>query len=144
MTYADLLRPAARWQALLYDLALVLGGSLLVTASARLEVRLPFSPVPITGQTFAVLLLGAALGARRAAATLLAYLAEGAAGAPVFTGGAVGIAHLLGPTGGHLAGFVAAAYLTGTLAARGWDRRPATTLAAMLAGNALIYPFGLP
>lgn len=124
---------------------LVLGGTLLLALSAQVAVPLPFSPVPVTGQTFAVLLVGAALGARLGAATVLLYLAEGAAGLPVFAPGpTVGIARLAGPTGGYLAGFVLAAFVVGLLAERGWDRRIPTAIAAMLAGEAVIYAVALP
>ena len=104
---------------------------------------LPFSPVPITGQTLAVLLAGALLGSRRGAMSMLAYLAQGIVGLPVFAQGASGITYLAGPTGGYLIGFVAAAYITGWLAERGWDRHVGTTALAMLAGNLAIYAVGL-
>jgi biotin transport system substrate-specific component len=144
MTYADILRPSVKRQALLYDATLILAGSLLIGLSARLAIRLPFSPVPITGQTLAVLLAGALLGSRRGALSVLAYLGEGVAGLPVFAGGAGGIAHLAGPTGGYLAGFVLAALVVGWLAERGWDRHPGTTALAMLLGSAAIYVPWLP
>jgi biotin transport system substrate-specific component len=98
------------------DASLIVGASLLVALMAQVSVPLPFSPVPITGQTFAVLLVGAALGAKRGSASLLLYLLEGAAGLPVFAGGGAGPATFLGPTGGYLIGFVAAAWLVGALA----------------------------
>lgn len=124
---------------------LAVGGTLLLALSAQVAVPLPFSPVPVTGQTFAVLLIGAALGARLGAATVLLYLAEGVAGLPVFTPGAtVGFARLAGPTGGYLAGFVVAAFVVGLLAERGWDRRVGTAALAMLAGEAVIYAIALP
>ena len=123
---------------------LILCGSLLIALSAHVAIPLPFSPVPITGQTLAVLLVGALLGSRRGALCLLAYLAEGLAGLPVFApGGAPGLARLLGPTGGYLVGFVAAAYVTGRLAEEGWDRRVLSTIAAMLLGSAVIYTCGV-
>ncbi len=125
-------------------LLLLLSASLLVALAARVTIPLPFSPVPITGQTFAVLLVGALLGRRMGALAMLAYLAEGAAGLPVFAGGVGGPAVLVGPTAGYLYGFVAAALVVGWLCERGWDRRPVTAALAMLAGNAVIYLFGLP
>lgn len=125
------------------DIALVLGASLFVALMAQASVRLPFSPVPITGQTFAVLLVGAALGSKRGAAALLAYLLEGAAGLPVFAGGTAGPAVLFGPTGGYLAGFVLAAWLVGWLAEHGLDRAVPTALLIFLAGDALIFAGGL-
>lgn len=144
MTYADVLRPSTRRYALLYDATLVIAGSLLVALLAQFAVPLPFSPVPVTGQTLAVLMVGMLLGSRRGSLALLTYLAEGAMGLPVLAGGAAGLARLTGPTGGYLIGFVAAAFLVGWLAERGWDRRPGTTLLAMLLGNAVIYVCGLP
>lgn len=123
---------------------LVASGSLLIALAAQLAVPLPFSPVPVTGQTFAVLLVGAAFGARLGAATVGLYLVEGLLGLPVFApGGAVGPARFLGPTGGYLVGFVAAAYVVGALAERGWDRRLLSAALAMLVGQVMIYAFGL-
>lgn len=123
------------------DIALILVGSWLVALFAQIQI--PLWPVPITGQTFGVLLIGALLGSRRGTLSLLAYLAQGAAGLPFFAGSAAGIAVLAGPTGGYLVGFVAAAYVVGWLSERGWDRRFATAVAAMLVGNLVIYTFGL-
>jgi len=123
---------------------LVVGGSLFTALMAQIAIPLPFTPVPITGQTLAVLLVGAVLGARRGALSMLAYLAEGLVGLPVFAGGTAGVGRLLGPTGGYLVGFIGAAYVTGWLAERGWDRRPMTAVLAMLAGNGVLYLFGLP
>ena len=120
------------------DLALVAGASVLTALAAQVAVPLPGSPVPLTGQTFAVLLTGAALGARRAFLAQALYLAEGAAGLPVFAGGLGGAWLLAGPTGGFLFAFPLAAALVGALAERGWDRRFATTLAAMLLGTGVI------
>ena len=144
ITFVDTFRPAAARRAVRYDAALIIGGALIIALGARVALLLPFSPVPVTGQTLAVLLVGALLGSRRGALSVLLYLAEGMAGLPVFAGGAAGPAYALGPTGGYLIGFVAAAWVTGALAGRGWDRRIETTTLAMLAGNAVIYAFGLP
>jgi len=126
------------------DALLVLGGSILIALMAQVAIPLPFSPVPVTGQTFAVLLVGAVLSSRRGALSLLAYLAEGAVGLPVFAGGGSGLPWLLGPTGGYLVGFVAAAWMVGSLCERGWDRQVRTAALAMLAGNGVIYLFGVP
>ncbi len=144
MTYSDILRPSAHKYTALYDAALIVGGSIFIGLSAQAAIPLPFSPVPISGQTLSVLLVGALLGSRRGALAMLAYLCQGIAGLPVFAGGRFGLLHLLGPTGGYLFGCVAAAYITGLLAERGWDRRVGTTLLAMLLGNMAIYAFGLP
>jgi biotin transport system substrate-specific component len=133
-------RTGARQNALA-DFALVLLGSLVVSATAQISIHLP--QVPITGQTFGVLLVGMALGSRRGALALVAYLAEGVAGLPVFAEGKFGLATVQGPTGGYLLGFIAAAWLVGLLAERGFDRSLFTTLAAMAAGSALIYVCGV-
>jgi len=139
-TLADLIRPCEKKSAVLFDLALIIGGSFLVALSAQVAVGYP---VPITAQTFAVLMLAALLGPARAALCLLAYIAEGAAGLPVFAQGKGGLVALFGPTGGYLIGFVPAAYLVGFLARKGWDRRISTTILAMIFGNVIIYVFGL-
>jgi biotin transport system substrate-specific component len=140
LTLVDLALPRPRIAA---NLALILGASLVTAAAAQIAFPLPWSPVPITGQTFAVLLAGAVLGARRAALAQALYLAEGALGLPVFAGGAAGAAILAGPTAGYLLAFPLAAMLTGALAERGWDRRFGTMLAAMLLGSAVILAGGL-
>jgi biotin transport system substrate-specific component len=128
---------------LLTSAPLVVAGSVLTALAAHVSIPLPFTPVPITGQTFAVLLVGAALGSRRGAASMALYVAQGLAGLPVFAGGKAGLAVLLGPTGGYLIGFIAAAFVTGWLAERGWDRRPLTTALAMVLGNLVIYLLGV-
>jgi len=140
LTLADVAWPRA---GTLQNVVLIAGASVLTALAARIAIPVPWSPVPITGQTFAVLLSGAVLGARRGSAAQLLYLAEGAAGLPVFAGGAAGAAVLLGPTGGYLLAFPFAAALTGALAAQGWDRRFVTTAAAMLLGSAVIFALGL-
>ena len=123
---------------------LALVGTLLLTLSAKVHV--PFYPVPMTMQTFVVLGLGMAYGWRLAGATLLLYMAEGAAGLPVFSGTpekGIGIASMMGSTGGYLVGFVLAAMTTGWLAEKGFDRTVMGTATAMLIGNAVIYIPGL-
>ncbi len=131
----DALLPAAtRAQ----NMLLVVAGSLFVALCAQISLPLPFSPVPVTGQTFAVLLLGATLGARRSAAALLLYLAEGAVGLPVFApGGLPGLARLVGPTGGYLLAFPVAAFLLGWMMEH-LPRRWGLWLAAALACELLI------
>jgi biotin transport system substrate-specific component len=123
--------------------AIVLLGTLLLTASAKIQV--PFWPVPMTMQTFVVLFLGAALGARLGALTVLLYLAEGAVGLPVFAGTpekGLGLAYMAGPTGGYLIGFVAGAFLVGWLAERGWDRSVPRLFVAMMLGHVVILGLG--
>jgi len=126
------------------DIMLILTGSLFVTAMAQVRIPLPFTPVPLTGQTFAVLLSGIALGSRRGMASMLFYLVVGVLGLPVFAGGASGLATLGGPTGGYLVGFIGAAFVVGYLAERRLDRKIRSVWLVFLAGELVIYLFGLP
>lgn len=144
MTYAGVFRPKVKPYTLLYDFVCIVGSTLFIALTAQVAIPLPFSPVPITGQTLAVLLTGFLLGSRRAGVCLAVYLMEGTVGLPVFAGGKAGMMHLLGPTGGYLLGFVPAAMLTGWLAERGWDRKFTNAFAAMGLGNVVIYAVGLP
>src|SRR6267378_920311 len=121
---------------LVRQVGLVIGFSLLTALAA--QVVIPIGPVPITGQTFAVLLTGALLGPRLGAMAMIAYLIEGASGLPFFAGGHIGMVHLMGPTGGYLVAFPAAAYVTGAFAEHGWDRRFLSAAAAMAIGSAII------
>lgn len=120
---------------------LAFAGSLLVAASAQLTV--PLWPVPMTMQTFAIVLVGAAYGWRLGGATLALYLAEGALGLPVFAGGAGNIASFAGPTGGYLVAFVPAAALVGWLVEMGWGKSIVMTALAMCLGTAIIFAGGL-
>lgn len=124
------------------NIILVAAGSALMAISARFSHQFSFSTVPISGQTFGVLLIGALYGSRLGAATLIAYLAEGAAGMPVFSGGHGGIAAISTPSGGYLFGFIIAAFVVGWFAERGWDRSRWIVL-PMLLGNAVIYVPGI-
>jgi biotin transport system substrate-specific component len=135
---ADTLRPDGRL-AWIYDAALVAGFSLIVALSAQVAIPLPFTPVPVTLQTLAVLMAGCLLGSGRGALAILAYIGEGAAGLPVFSGGRAGIVHLLGPTGGYLLGFLFAAYVAGLLAERGALRSWAGTLLTLVTANVVLY-----
>src|SRR5256885_3813912 len=119
---------------LLWKLALVLAGSALIALAAQVRIPLPFSPVPVTGQTFAVLLVAAALG-RLGLASVIAYLIEGAAGLPVFAGGTFGVTTIVGPTGGYLIGFALAAAIVGSAAEQGWDRHLVTSLVVVVLGE---------
>lgn len=126
------------------DMAAVVTASLLIAASAKIAV--PFFPIPMTMQSFLVIGLGLALGARRGGAAVLLYLAQGAAGLPVFTGTpekGLGLAYMAGPTGGFLIGFFFAAVVAGRLAERQWDRTPLKAMAAALVASAAIYVPGL-
>jgi biotin transport system substrate-specific component len=120
---------------------LMIAGTALLTVSAKIQV--PFYPVPMTLQTLAVLVLGAAYGWRLAGATVALYLLEGMAGLPVFAGPVTGPAYLMGPTGGFLAGFLAAALLTGFMAERGFDRSLVRLTVTMTLGHAVIFAFGI-
>ena len=129
---------------LLVDVLLVVAGAGLVALAAQIEIPLGFTPVPISGQTFAVLLVGASLGPLLGASSLLLYFCVGLVGAPVYSGGDSGWEIVKGATGGYLVGFIVAAALTGWLAQRRWDRRFNSAVAAMLSGSVVIYLFGLP
>ena len=120
--------------------ALAVGGALALAISAKAQV--PFYPVPMTLQTLAVLIIGAAFGARLAAATVALYLVEGLMGLQVFAGLGAGPDYMTGPTGGYLAGFLVAATLVGWLAERGWDRSLGLLLAAMTLGHLAIFVCG--
>ncbi|MCK1386442.1 biotin transporter BioY [Bradyrhizobium sp. 21] len=115
-------------------------GTALLALSAKVSLPLPY--VPMTLQTLVVLMIGAAYGWRLGSATMIAYLAEGAVGLPVFAGPVGGIAPLVGPTAGYLFGFIGAAFVTGWLAERGWDRSVALLFAAMAVGHIVILATG--
>jgi biotin transport system substrate-specific component len=127
----------------LRDILLILLGALLVAALAQVEIPLPFTPVPITGQTFGVLLVGAALGSKRGALSLVSYLSMGVLGLPFFAGGAHGWDIVIGATGGYLIGFVIAAYVIGLLAERGLERSLRTSILPFLVGTVIIYVCGV-
>ena len=133
--------------------ALIAAGALLIALTANVAFPIPGSPIPVTGQTFAVLLVGGALGFRRGLISTLLYLLVGFVGFPVFAGHTSGIGSAvglrdgqlaLGATGGYLVGFVVAGSLVGRLAELGWDRRVGGALSAMLLGNLVIYAIGVP
>ena len=128
----------------LTDIALVIAGTALVAGAAQISVSLPFTPVPITGQTFAVVLVGATLGTIRGTASLLLYLWLGVAGAPIYADHDHGWSVVTSASGGYLVGFVLAAALTGFLAERRWDRRFSSSIGLMLSGNVVVYLVGLP
>ena len=141
-------RTAAR---VAFQVACAVGGSFLVAGLAQVSFRLPFTPVPITGQTLGVLLVGAAYGPALGAATLVLYLLWGLVGLPVFAPNADGshdtglqVLRATSATGGYLIGFVAAAALTGWLSRRGWDRSVRSSIGGMLLGSIVIYVVGVP
>ena len=124
------------------QIALMVAGSLVVALLAQVSIPLPFTPVPITGQTLGVLLVGGALGTWLGGASLLLYLVEGAVGLPVFAAHTSGVP--FGPTGGYLVGFVVMAAVVGWLAERGWDRSVGKSIAAMIIGEAILYAIAVP
>jgi biotin transport system substrate-specific component len=139
-------RPSSLRSRIAFDVAAVAAGSLIVAGLAQLSIKLHFTPVPITGQTLGVLLVGASLGAARGGASLLLYVAEGAIGLPFFADGGHGldVLKLTSASGGYLWGFVAAAIVVGYLAERGWDRSLGSSIGAMLIAEILIYGAGVP
>lgn len=140
---ADLVgRPSTRARALALDATLVLTGALTVAVLAQVEV--PLWPVPITGQTLGVIVVGAALGARRGALSLLSYLGLGLVGLPVFAGLSGGLASVAKPSFGFIIGFVFAAFVAGWFAERSWDRRPALAFAGFVAASVVPFLVGVP
>jgi biotin transport system substrate-specific component len=139
-------RPRSRTAAVVFDAVLVAGGSLVIAGLAQLSIRLPFTPVPITGQTLGVLLVGTAYGWLRGGLTLALYLAEIAVGLPFAAEGEAGLDRLTlaTPSGGYLWGFLTASLLMGWLANRGWDRNLRSSISVMLLGSVVIYLLGLP
>jgi biotin transport system substrate-specific component len=139
-TLADAVIP----RTLVRDAALVVAFAALTATAAQLTIHLPWTPVPITGQTFAVLATGTALGWKRGALSQLLYVGVGALGAPIYAAHSGGWAAATGATGGYLVGFIVAAALVGALCERRQDRQLLTSLPAMLAGSAVVYAFGVP
>jgi biotin transport system substrate-specific component len=143
MNYSDILIPEKSLPNRVVNAAMIMGASWIVAISSQITIILPFSPVPITGQTLAVLLAGLILGKKLGTASIAAYLAQGAAGLPFFAGGKSGLATLLGPTGGYLFGFLAAAYIVGMLSELRFKRSLFQAFSAIVIGNMIIYVFGL-
>lgn len=143
MNYIDILQPEKSIPQKARDIAIVISASWLLAISAQFSFNLPFSPVPVTGQTLAVLLIGSLLGKNRGAAAVGLYLLQGAAGLPVFAGGKSGFITLVGPTGGYLIGFIAAAYIVGILAELRYDKSLVYTGFSLFVGSLVIYIFGL-
>jgi biotin transport system substrate-specific component len=134
---------ALKTDAISRDILSVIGASLLIAWGAQLRIPVPFSPVPVTAQTLVVLLAGALLGSKRGVQAVVLYLLAGLLGWPIFAGASGGLAVLLGPTGGYLIGFIAAAYIVGRLTERGENRNALATIGALLLGTVVIYAFGL-
>jgi biotin transport system substrate-specific component len=134
-------RSRVAWRVLL-----AFAGSWLVAALAQIEIKLPFTPVPITGQTLGVLLVGASLGSGLGAVSLALYLAQGAVGLPFFSGGDSGLEflRLSAATGGYLWGFIASAAVVGALAERRWDRSIRSSIGEMFLGELVLYAIAIP
>lgn len=126
------------------DVALIFGGALLTAICAQIVFPLPGSPVPITGQTFAVLLTGAALGSTRGALSMALYLALGLVGLPVYSDASSGFEVVWGATGGYLIGFIVAAYVVGRLSEARLDRSPWKALPVFTVGSLIVFVFGVP
>jgi biotin transport system substrate-specific component len=147
ITIADFLVPirvGERLSTRARHIALIAAGALFIYLSARVVIPISGNPVPITGQTFGVLLVGGALGFRRGLASVLLYVLLGVIGLPFFAEGRSGLAIVFGASGGYLVGFILAGALVGRLAELGWDRHIAGAVGAMAVGNALIYVVGVP
>ena len=147
ITIADFLVPirvGERLSSRARHVALILAGALLIYLTARISIPVPGSPVPVTGQTFGVLLVGGALGFRRGLAAVALYVLLGLVGLPFYAEGKGGLQVILGASGGYLIGFILAGSLVGRLAELGWDRNLLGAVGAMVIGNTLIYVVGLP
>jgi len=127
---------------LVMDIVLVLAGAALVTVLA--QVAIPLWPVPITGQTLAVLLVGSTLGWARGAISMALYAVLGLVGLPVYSDGSHGAGVLFGATGGYIIGFIVSAALVGWLAERQWDRKILKALVTFVAGSVVVFAIGLP
>ncbi len=130
-------------KSLTINVVIAISGSILLALLARLSIPIPFSPIPITGQTFGILFLGAMLGSRIGTLSVVLYIFEGLIGLPVFAGGTMGFLYLLGPTGGYLIGFIPAVYLVGYLSERGWIANFSSTFLTMIIGTSVIFLFGI-
>jgi biotin transport system substrate-specific component len=142
-SYAVSFRPQLKKEALLYDFVLIIGASIFIAVSAQIAFNVPFSPVPVTGQTFAVILTGALLGSRRGSLAVITYLFEGISGLPVFAHAQFGLIHLFGPTGGYLIGFIPAAFICGFLVENGWGKTFLSSTGIMFVGTIVIFISGL-
>jgi biotin transport system substrate-specific component len=143
MHYTYVVQETAESRSWFKEIAVILGASIIIALFAPISIPLPFTPVPIATQMSVILLLSCLLGSKRAALAVMAYLAQGASGLPVFAGGKAGIFVLAGPTGGYLLGYVVAAFVTGFLIERTVQRTQWKSLAAMGIGNLIVYFFGI-
>ena len=145
-TLAIAASPSRARSRVVWRVLLAFAGSWLVAGLALIEIKLPFTPVPITGQTLGVLLVGASLGAGLGAVSMGLYLAQGALGLPFYSGGDSGVEflRLSAVTGGYLWGFVVSAAVVGWLAGRGWDRTVRSSIGAMFLGEVALYVVAIP
>jgi biotin transport system substrate-specific component len=143
MNYTDILLPQRSVPNKVINAAIILGTSWLIAAGAQVSINIPFSPVPVTGQTLAVLLAGLIFGKTLGSAAVTAYLVQGALGLPFFAGGKSGFVTLFGPTGGYLFGFLAAVYVVGLLSELRHRRSIIQASITLVIGNIIIYLFGL-
>lgn len=140
---ADIIaRPSTRSRAFAMDATLVLAGVVVVALLAKVSFFI--GPVPITGQTLGVILVGAALGARRGAVSLTSYMLLGLAGLPIFAGPIAGPAYVLAPSFGFIVGFIPAAFVAGWFAERAWDRRPVLAFVGFVAASIIPFLVGVP
>ena len=143
MNYVDILQSERAISSKAANFIVILLASWLIGVSAQFSIVLPFSPVPITGQTIIILLIGVLLGKARGTAAVGLYILQGAAGLPVFAGGKSGLLTLVGPTGGYLVGFLVAVYVVGILSELRHDNSIMYTVSSLIIGNVIIYAFGL-
>ena len=143
MSFPETVNRSYAWSTFIYNIGLIMTASFLIGLSAQLEMRLPFTPIPITAQTLVVLMSGALLGAHRGVLAILVYLAAGVSGLPVFSGFGASIHHILGPSGGYLMGFAGGAYIAGTFVERGWGTNFLSRFFLMLLSCSAIYATGL-
>lgn len=147
LTIADFfvpIRVGERVNARVRDVALIVAGALFIYLTARIVIPIPGNPIPITGQTFGVLLVGGALGLRRGVVAVALYVLLGVVGLPFFAEGKGGLSVIWGASGGYLIGFVAAGAVVGRLAELGWDRKIGGAVGAMVVGSVVIYAIALP
>jgi len=143
MLIANKIETLTKHQSAAVAISVAFAGSLLLALLARLSIPVPFSPVPITGQTFGILFLGAVLGSRIGTLSVIMYISEGLMGLPVFAGGTMGFLYLLGPTGGYLIGFIPAVYLVGYLSEQSWINSFTSAFFTMTIGTSVIFIFGI-
>ena len=143
MNYIDILQSERTISSKATNIIVILLASWLIGVSAQFSIVLPFSPVPITGQTIIILLIGVLLGKARGTAAVGLYILQGAAGLPVFAGGKSGLLTLVGPTGGYLVGFLVAVYVVGILSELRHNNSVIYTVLSLIIGNIIIYAFGL-